>query len=81
MVELQYLFCLFLMTKDHFSTKILHFCHHSLFIIKAYLWGPEADDDGEGEVRLQDVASSLNTTQSALTCGLDKVRVQRQYID
>jgi alanine racemase len=47
----------------------------------AYLWGPEADVDGEGQVRLQDIANILNTTQSALTCGLDKTRVQRHYID
>jgi alanine racemase len=49
----------------------------------AYLWGPEDDDDSdaEGEIRLQDIASILKTTQSALTCGLDKVRVQRHYVD
>ena len=47
----------------------------------AYLWGPEVDDEDEGCIRLQDVAESLNTTQSALTCGLDKTRVQRHYID
>lgn len=49
----------------------------------AYLWGPENDDlvdGGEGNIRLQDIAKTLNTTQSALTCGLDKVRVQRQYV-
>jgi alanine racemase len=45
----------------------------------AVLWGPETDeDDGDGLVRLQDIAKILKTTQSALTCGLNKVRVQRQ---
>ena len=43
------------------------------------LWGPADDEEGEGLVRLQDIASRLKTTQSALTCGLDKVRVMRQY--
>jgi len=46
----------------------------------AYLWGPANDDECEGLVRLQDVANTLKTTQSALTCGLDKARVQRLYI-
>ena len=46
----------------------------------ATLWGPEGpDDDTDGLVRLQDIAKSLKTTQSALTCGLDKVRVERKY--
>ena len=47
----------------------------------AYLWGDDIDNDGEGKVRLQDIAGVLKTTQSALTCGLDKTRVQRQYVD
>jgi alanine racemase len=42
------------------------------------LWGPGNDED-EGLVRLQDIAAALKTTQSALTCGLDKERVLRQY--
>lgn len=46
----------------------------------AVLWGPLNEDDGEGLVRLQDVASTLKTTQSALTCGLDKIRVRRQFV-
>jgi alanine racemase len=46
----------------------------------AVLWGPSDDEeDGEGLVRLQDLARTLKTTQSALTCGLDKERVFRQY--
>jgi alanine racemase len=46
----------------------------------AILWGPADDEqEGEGLVRLQDIASTLKTTQSALTCGLDKIRVLRQY--
>jgi alanine racemase len=56
----------------------------------AILWGPdpengddgtidEDDDDVRGHVRLQDLASILKTTQSALTCGLNKERVLRQY--
>jgi len=47
----------------------------------AILWGPEDEHDGDGMVRLQDVANKLNTTQSALTCGLDKSRVRRLYVD
>ena len=46
----------------------------------AVLWGPADENDGDGLVRLQDVATTLKTTQSALTCGLDKIRVSRQYI-
>ena len=46
----------------------------------ATLWGPEgSDDDTDGLVRLQDIAKNLKTTQSALTCGLDLVRVERKY--
>ena len=46
----------------------------------ATLWGPEgSDDDTDGLVRLQDIAMNLKTTQSALTCGLDLVRVERKY--
>jgi alanine racemase len=48
---------------------------------RAVLWGPEEENGSEGQIRLQDIAEELNTTQSALTCGLNKVRVQRQYID
>eukprot|EP00980_Cylindrotheca_fusiformis_P023063 scaffold10090_cov119-Cylindrotheca_fusiformis.AAC.1 len=43
----------------------------------AILWGP-SDDDGEELVRLQDIAALLKTTQSALTCGLNKERVLRR---
>ena len=46
----------------------------------AVLWGPLDEDDEEGLVRLQDIAAKLKTTQSALTCGLDKVRVRREYV-
>ena len=46
----------------------------------AVLWGPLEDEDDEGLVRLQDLATTLNTTQSALTCGLDKIRVRRQFV-
>jgi len=46
----------------------------------AVLWGPLNDDNDEGLVNLKDVAQTLNTTQSALTCGLHNTRVQRQYI-
>lgn len=45
----------------------------------AILWGPEDGEDGEGLVRLQDLAATLKTTQSALTCGLNKERVLRRY--
>lgn len=50
----------------------------------AVLWGP-LDEDVENEghnhmVRLQDIAATLKTTQSALTCGLDKMRVRRQFV-
>jgi len=47
----------------------------------AVLWGPECGNEGgDGLVRLMDVAEALGTTQSALTCGLDKTRVLRRYI-
>jgi alanine racemase len=49
----------------------------------AILWGPDpegGDEEGEGHVRLQDLAAILKTTQSALTCGLNKERVLRQYV-
>jgi alanine racemase len=45
----------------------------------AILWGPDDGEFGEGHVRLQDLAGILKTTQSALTCGLNKERVLRQY--
>ncbi|OEU15687.1 alanine racemase C-terminal domain-like protein, partial [Fragilariopsis cylindrus CCMP1102] len=45
----------------------------------AILWGPDDGEEGEGHVRLQDLAAILKTTQSALTCGLNKERVLRQY--
>ena len=45
----------------------------------AILWGPDDGEEGEGHVRLRDVAATLNTTQSALTCGLNKDRVLRRY--
>lgn len=48
---------------------------------RAVLWGPEHDGDSEGTIRLQDLAQKLNTTQSALTCGLNRARVQRQYVE
>jgi alanine racemase len=48
----------------------------------AVLWGPldEDGDDDEGLVKLADIASTLKTTQSALTCGLDNIRVLRQFV-
>jgi alanine racemase len=46
----------------------------------AVLWGPEEGEDGYGLVKLQDIAARLRTTQSALTCGLDKIRVNREVI-
>ena len=46
----------------------------------AVLWGPLGAEDGEGLVRLQDLAAALNTTQSSLTCGLDKLRVRRSFL-
>eukprot|EP00934_Nitzschia_sp_Nitz4_P002656 Nitzschia sp. Nitz4//scaffold13_size275219//42115//44327//NITZ4_000846-RA/size275219-augustus-gene-0.251-mRNA-1//-1//CDS//3329535930//2646//frame0 len=45
----------------------------------AILWGPADDEEGEGLVKLKDIAQKLKTTQSALTCGLDKDRVLRKY--
>jgi len=45
----------------------------------AILWGPDDGEEDEGHVRLQDVAAILKTTQSALTCGLNKERVLRRY--
>jgi alanine racemase len=47
----------------------------------AILWGPGDDDEEEsaGMVKLSDIAAILKTTQSALTCGLDKERVRREY--
>ena len=41
----------------------------------AILWG--GGDDG---VPLKDVAETLGTTQSALTCGLNKSRILREYV-
>lgn len=46
----------------------------------AVLWGPGDDEYGDGMVALKDIAHRLNTTQSALTCGLNKERVLRQYV-
>ncbi|KAL7534526.1 hypothetical protein ACHAXR_005930, partial [Thalassiosira sp. AJA248-18] len=49
----------------------------------AVLWGPEetnVQECGDGLVPLAQLASTLKTTQSALTCGLDKLRVQRQLV-
>jgi alanine racemase len=46
----------------------------------ATLWGPETEHDDEGLVRLQDLAATLKTTQSAFTCGLNKNRVPREMI-
>jgi len=49
---------------------------------EAILWGPDTDDpENAGLVRLQDLASKLKTTQSALTCGLDLVRVKRVLVE
>ena len=47
---------------------------------RAVLWGPETEENAEGQIRLQDLAKKLETTQSALTCGLNIGRVQRQYV-
>ena len=49
----------------------------------AVLWGPEETNVGEcgdGLVPLAELAMTLKTTQSALTCGLDNFRVQRQLV-
>jgi alanine racemase len=46
----------------------------------AVLWGPYEEGENEGLVRLQDIAATLGTTQSALTCGLDNIRVNRKYV-
>jgi len=49
----------------------------------AVLWGPEetnVEECGDGLVPLAELAGTLKTTQSALTCGLDKLRVQRQLV-
>ena len=46
----------------------------------AVLWGSESGC-GDGLVPLAEVAATLKTTQSALTCGLDKLRVPRQLIE
>lgn len=47
----------------------------------AFLWGPADDKEDQGMVRLQDLAATLKTTLSALTCGLDKMRVKRYFIE
>jgi len=49
----------------------------------AILWGPDetnVEECGDGLVPLAKLAATLKTTQSALTCGLDKLRVQRQLV-
>jgi len=47
----------------------------------AVLWGPEEMEAcGDGLIPLAELAATLKTTQSALTCGLDKLRVQRQLV-
>jgi len=46
----------------------------------AVLWGPLDENDGDGLVPLAEIAAKLKTTQSALTCGLNKIRVSRQYV-
>ena len=49
----------------------------------AVLWGPEETDVeecGDGLVPLAELAGTLKTTQSALTCGLDKFRVRRELV-
>ena len=45
----------------------------------AVLWGPLHPSEGEGLIRLQDLAKAIGTTQSELTCGL-KTRVLREYV-
>jgi alanine racemase len=45
----------------------------------AVLWGPSNNDE-EPMVRLSDLVAALNTTQSSLTCGLDKLRVRRSFL-
>lgn len=45
----------------------------------AILWGPDDGEDGDGHVPLKDLATALKTTQSALTCGLNKERILRVY--
>lgn len=49
----------------------------------AVLWGPEETDVeecGDGLVPLAELAGTLKTTQSVLTCGLDKFRVRRELV-
>jgi len=46
----------------------------------AVLWGPMDEDEDEGLLPLAELAATLKTTQSALTCGLDKIRVIRQFV-
>lgn len=46
----------------------------------AILWGPGDNEEGDGLVPLKHLAERLGTTQSALTCGLNKERVLRQYV-
>ncbi|GAX14980.1 alanine racemase [Fistulifera solaris] len=46
----------------------------------AILWGPAGEEEDQGMVRLQDIAEELKTTLSAMTCGLDKLRVKRYFI-
>jgi len=41
---------------------------------EAVFWGPES------QIQLCDIAEKLNTTQSALTCGIDKTRVKTVYV-
>ena len=41
---------------------------------------PNKHKNDQGQVRLKDLAEQLETTQSALTCGLDKIRVRRQFL-
>ena len=45
------------------------------------LWGPVVDELGgiDEQIKLKDIAKSLKTTQSELTCGVDVKRVRRVY--
>ena len=47
---------------------------------EAILWGPDESNEKDGLVRLCDIASTLKTTQSALTCGLNIERVDRKLV-
>jgi len=48
---------------------------------EAILWGPDESSSNNGLIQLSDLASTLKTTQSALTCGLNIERVERKLVE